>query len=121
MKTGLFFFAAFPYHYPYYRHDIHYHVLDGGSDSSDVELEELPAGSIQARGSRGGISRLPSRRQGARGRGEGRLGTGEGTSRGPGELGSNFNPSENQTNKQTNTQTKQTNQLTNKQTNKQTK
>ena len=79
-------------------------VEDDGSDSSDVEVVELPAGSIPVRGSRGGNGRLPGR---GGGRGEERSSTGEGTSRGPGELGSNFNPSRNQTNNRTNKQTKQ--------------
>ena len=71
-------------------------VEDDGSDSSDVDIVELPAGSIPVRGSRGGNGRSPGR---GGGRGGGRSNTGEGTSRGPGELGSNFNPSRNQTNK----------------------
>ena len=65
-------------------------VVDDGSDSSDVEIEELPAGSISVKGATGGNRRLAGR---GGGRGEGRSNTGEGTSRGPGELGSNFNPS----------------------------
>ena len=77
-------------------------VEDDGSDSSDVEVVELPAGSIPVRGSRGGNRRLP-------GRGEERSSTGEGTSRGPGELGSNFNPSKNQTNKQSPSKTNKAN------------
>ena len=56
-----------------------------------MEIEELPAGSIQARGGRVGNGRLAVGRVG--GRGEGRPNADEGTSRGPGELGSNFNPS----------------------------
>ena len=78
-------------------------VEDGGSDSSDVELVELSAGSISVRGRRGGNDGLSGRGGSRR---EGRCNTGEGTSRRPGELGSNFNPSKNQTNKQQ----KQTNQ-----------
>ena len=69
---------------------------DGSASSDDVELVELPAGSISVRGSRAGNGGLSSRGGSRR---EGRCNTGEGTSRGPGELGSNFNPSENQTNK----------------------
>ena len=65
---------------------VHYLVIGDGSDSSDVEIVEVPAGSIPVRGSRGRNGR-------GGGRGEGRSDLGEGTSRGPGDLGSNFNPS----------------------------
>ena len=78
-------------------------VEDDGSDSSDVDIVELPAGSIPVRGSRGGNGRSLGDRGG------GRSNTGEGTSRGPGELGSNFNPSKNQTNKQTPSKTNKPN------------
>ena len=90
--------------HPYHHHDI-FIVEDDGSDSSDVELVELPAGSISERGSRGGNGRVSGRGVSRR---EGRSNTGEGTSRGPGELGSNFNPSKNQTNKHQQKQTNQT-------------
>ena len=65
-------------------------VEDDGSDSSDVEVVELPAGSIPVRGRRGGNGSFPGRGGGS---GGGRSNTGEGTSRGAGELGSNFNSS----------------------------
>ena len=81
----------------YHRHDVQYNVADGGSDSSDVEIVEVPAGSIRARGSRRGNGRLVGR---GGGRGGGTSNTGEGTSRGAGELGSNFNPSKYETNRQ---------------------
>ena len=78
------------YHHPYYHHDNRYHDADdSSSDDSELEIEELPAGTFPVRGSRGGYIRSAGRR----GRGDVRSNTGEGTSRGPGELGSNFNSS----------------------------
>ena len=83
-------------------HIVHYFtgVVDVSSDSRDVELEEICPGTLQvqgrvARGSRGRTSRFLGTGGQLGGRGEGRsdVETGEGTSRGPGELGSNFNPS----------------------------
>ena len=84
------------HHFPYHFHNMCYHAVDGGSDSSDVEIEELPVGSIQAREGRVRNGRLAGR---GGGRGEWRPNTGEGTSRGPGELGNDFNPSKYETNR----------------------
>ena len=72
------------------------------SDSSDVELEELCPGTLQVqgrlvRGSRGGRSRFVGR-GGQLGEERPEVDTGEGTSRGPGELSSIFNPSKNKNN-----------------------
>ena len=105
-------------------HNVQYFtgVVDISSDSSDVELEEICPGMLHVqgrvvRGSRGGTSRFLGRGGQLGGRGEERsdVDTGEGTSRGPGELGSNFNPSRYEANKQSH---KQRNKPTNNSINK---
>ena len=68
-----------------------------------MELKELCPGTLQVqqmvvRGSRGGRSRFFGRGglvDGVRGENRSEVDTGEGTSRGPGELSSIFNPSKN--------------------------
>ena len=74
------------FYHPFHHHNNLYStgVLVSSSDSSDVEIEEIFPGSLPVRGvSRGGNGRRGGRSEAI----------GEGTSRGPGELGSNFNSS----------------------------
>ena len=74
------------FYHPFHHHNNLYStgVLVSSSDSSDVEIEEIFPESLPVRG----VARGGNRRRGGRSEA-----IGEGTSRGPGELGSNFNSS----------------------------
>ena len=64
---------------------------DSSSDSSDVQIEEICGGVLPSQEIRG-KGRM-SRHLGSRREERQEVDSGEGTSRGPGELGSCFNPS----------------------------
>ena len=95
-------------------------AIYSSSDSSSVHIEQICGGVLPMREMRGegrmSRSQDSCRHLGSRGEERREVDIGEGTSRGPGELGSCFNPSNKQTKRN-----EQTSKQTSKQTNKQTK